>query len=402
MISNPGFSFSNVIGKHHIDSLDKANLDNLGALYSEAIVCTEQRSIIQIYSHYQNPSSESGSIALQFSEINIDNIQEILDFCDHYGLINSERIFANFRNDYIFLEENKSDFSKKIPLPHKERMYLTDFKKAVAAMRLLLELSSAIHDRDFDTIVKIITFFCFDLTVHDYEGSTRATELFQFNHAFYRYAEDCGYVPFNYESLDYSDMISSFLESIHADEAIEKSFNKNGFAFPRHYPQSDYSEWLHLRALFDDLLSVTDIQSITPYGEVLFNPPLSAINYLISLKEDQLLNLAKAVLSDLFKENLHRISPEIQYENNQLLSSWRIPSLLSAMYLELFFRFSPYGQIKICANPTCKKAFTWTSSKPTKKFCCTECAVLMAKRNQRKRERERLAQNKSQKTSSTP
>lgn len=116
--------------------------------------------------------------------------------------------------------------------------------------------------------------------------------------------------------------------------------------------------------------------------------------YLKQLKEENLLNLARAVLSDLFKEKLENVTPEIQFDSGKQQASWRIPSLIDAMYLELFFRFSPTGQWRKCADPKCSGVgyFEWTPSKPNQKYCCNVCALRVAKQEQRKRMREQ--QNK--------
>ena len=53
----------------------------------------------------------------------------------------SELNFANFRNDYLFFESKKDEFTKRIPLVHKERDHLTDIKKSIIAMRYTLSLT---------------------------------------------------------------------------------------------------------------------------------------------------------------------------------------------------------------------------------------------------------------------
>lgn len=155
MISNPGFSFSNVSGKHSIETDFSAS----DPLFAEVIICNAPKSIIPVYSHHQSSSLKSKSVALQFVKLDIKDNQAILDFCDKYGLTNSIRSFKNPHNEYLFQKLNKTDFMKRIPLAHSERCYLTNLKKEIVSMRLLLELSSAIENKDYDSIVRIIAFF---------------------------------------------------------------------------------------------------------------------------------------------------------------------------------------------------------------------------------------------------
>lgn len=399
MISNPGFSFSNHIGSCTIKPHGNTEFRDPTSLYSELIICDGPVQLKSIYTHNTNNTLRSKSPVLKFSDINIDNNQAILDFCNEYGLIGSQRNVANFTTDYLFFDQNKNEFSSKIPLYKSERIFLTDIKKAIIAMNLLIELSDAIdkmlhggytkQNEHSDKIVEIITYFCFDLTIFDFPNSSPVTELFQFNHAFYRHAEKMGYHAFDYKVVNYSEIISSFLGYLVMDTESANFFRSQKQSFKQEYPLFDHTEWRHLRGLFYDLLSDNQILSVDPFGKVTFAKPLSNTNYLQSLNITNLSNLAKAVLSDLFKENLHMISPEIQFENGHYISTWRIPTLLNAMYLELFFLYSPNHKIKLCANPSCRRKFEWRSDKPTQKYCSINCATCVAQRMKRKRDKEK-------------
>lgn len=393
MIYNPGFSFSNINGKHRIASLSETDMGfRIDPLYSEAIIAEEVGTLVKVYDDSNGNLKPSDSPALQFAKIDFNNNDEILSFCDRYGLLLSERNFANFRNDYLFFNENKDDFTKRIPLVHKERDDLTYFKRYVVEMHYLLELTAAISSHDLDTIVKIITYFCLDIT--KLNGSPDAhvkTELFQFNHAYRRVAEDFfDYQPYEYQDFNFSESLRYFLDEMIDDLQKENFYNSYRQPYKRKYVQYDFTEWRHLRALFDDLLSVTKIVTVGPFGDVEISPSLKECDYLKQLKEENLLNLARAVLSDLFKEKLENVTPEIQFDSGKQQASWRIPSLIDAMYLELFFRFSPTGQWRKCADPKCSGVgyFEWTPSKPNQKYCCNVCALRVAKQEQRKRMRE--------------
>lgn len=392
MIYNPGFSFSNINGKHRIAPLTETDMGfRTNQLYSEAIIQEEKGTIVKIYDDSKGVLKPSDSPAMQFAKIDINNNDEIINFCNRYGLISSERNFANFRNDYLFFNKSKDEFIEKIPLLHKEREDLNYFKRYVIEMRCLLELAAAIDAHDLDTIVSIITYLCLDIT--KLNGSPDAhvsTELFQFNHAYRRVAEDFfDYKPYNYQGFTFSEALRYFLDEMIEDLKEEEFYHSMWQPYKRKYIQYDFTEWRHLRALFDDLLSVTKIVNVTPLGEVEFSTPLKDCDYLKQLQKENLLNLARAVLSDLFKAKLESVTPELQYVNGKHQAGWRIPTLIDAMYLELFFRLSPTGQFRKCADPKCSGVgyFEWSPSKPNQKYCCNVCALRVAKEEQRKRAR---------------
>lgn len=119
MIVNKGFSFSNIVGKYAITA-DKAQMNSR----------TEDNLIIQtIYPGnlkklYSHNSYEDGSIAYEFAAIDINDFEDILSFCNKYGLILSNRLKANVTNDYIFFKSNKIDFSEVVPASQYDYIYI--------------------------------------------------------------------------------------------------------------------------------------------------------------------------------------------------------------------------------------------------------------------------------------
>lgn len=396
MITNPGFSFIGVSGQHSIIPTYETDLKVWGPIYTESVICNYDGELVTVYSNGPGFSYDDESVAMQFAAIDIADHNTILNFCDKYGMPAAARQNANFRNDYLFFNENKDNFSKAIPFGrHKETMWLGIIKKEIIDLRLTMELNQAIQDENMERLISIITFICLDLSGLDFEGSERRTETFQFNHAFFRIAEHLGYSKqFGPECADFSTYIKSFLESIDTDFYMTESYHANGEDYPSLYPQIYFSMWQHLVSLFTWLIQVTTIETISPYGEVVFNPPLHSLDLSdITAEKNQLINTAKGVLSDIFKEKLHRVYPELVFnKGNNPETSWRIPSLVDAMYLEVFFRLTPSTSIKKCANPTCPNYFQWSTVRRTRKYCCSECAVLMAKRAQRAREKEKRSQ----------
>ena len=78
-----------------------------------------------------------------------------------------------------------------------------------------------------------------------------------------------------------------------------------------------------------DYFEKEKVLDITPFGEVIMSDSLSGyINTFSEKDADGVLMCAKAVFSDIFKEHLHSVYPEMVFsKNGDPESSWRIPSL---------------------------------------------------------------------------
>ena len=398
MITNPGFTFYSLSATHTIVPIEDTDLHKWGPQDKEAVICKTNNKLIKVYDNGPGFEYKDESIALTFASLDYKNKDQIIEFCDKYGIPYSKAPFGNFRNDYIFFDINKEEYMANSPWLNKDdRTSLFEIQRNIIQMKKFIELSQSIQNQDIESIINIVTYFCFDLYGLDFEGSKYNTETFQFNHSFFRYAECAGYEKKNRVlPLSLSELIIDFLADIEFDNMINISAASSGIFIPQKYVQINFALWKGFHIVFSKLLEITTIEKIDTYGNITFNPSIN-IELLIFSDEifDIWIKIAKSVLSDILTEQLHRVYPEIVFNDNGVPeSSWRIPSLLDAMYLELFFRLSPNSQAKKCGNPNCTKYYIWSSSKPSKKYCSESCARLMAKRMQRERERK----NKNSKT----
>lgn len=69
--------------------------------------------------------------------------------------------------------------------------------------------------------------------------------------------------------------------------------------------------------------------------------------------------------------------------------TWNVTTLLAAMYFEIFLLLNEEKMIRKCANKTCSNYFEIVGNDTRKIYCSPHCAQLEAKRNQRKRDKER-------------
>lgn len=102
-----------------------------------------------------------------------------------------------------------------------------------------------------------------------------------------------------------------------------------------------------------------------------------------------LLKIAKIVISEEINANLKDISPQLQV--NTLSPSWRLNSLLEALYLSIFYMKPGVELYKECENPNCKyqKYFLIKATVTNKRYCCTACGSAAAQRRSRQRKLEK-------------
>lgn len=401
MLTNPGFSFVGLSGHHKIIPTVETDLPVWGPIYAKTVKCVEIGQPVTVYGKASSLDSFLESPALEFAGLDCHDESAILSFCDKYGLPGSQRQEANFRNSYIYSGISKDQFAECVEFERTHEVeWLGSIQRSITGLRLLMDLNEAIQKEDFYRILEIMTFFCFDLSGLDFEGSCYRSETFKFNHAFFRFAEACGYSKaMGIGDLELSELISYFFNEIEWQFTLEYSYNQAGHGYPNPYNEYRYSQtWQHLVVIFKWLLERTTIESVGPFGEVSFGANLRDIDISPLITEgDHFISAAKAMLADLFKERLEHIAPEIQFNNGSMPeANWRIPSLLDAMYLDAFFRLTPTTTVRRCANPTCSHYFTWSKSRKTRIYCSASCAELMAKRKQREREKAKKVENKSE------
>ena len=402
MLTNPGFSFTGLSGHHEIIPTSETDLPVWGPIYEKTVRCVEVDAPVSVYVNGPGLDYSLASPALEFAGINIYDEAAILAFCDKYGLPGSQRQEANFRNNYIYQELNKDEYAKGIQFGRpKELEWLGIIQKQIVDLRSLFDLNEAVQKGDYYRIIQIAAFYCFDLSGLDFKGSCHVTETKKFNHAFFRFAEECGYdKSAGLGELTLNNLIEGFFDSIELQFDLEHSYNQAGFPYDNPYSEYQFSKtWQHFYAMFHWLQSKTTIESVSPFGDVVLGSDIHDIDITPLTSEGKhLINTAKALLADIFKEKLSRITPELQFNaGNMPEANWRIPSLADAMYLDAFFRLTPTTTVRHCANPTCTRYFTWSSSRKTRIYCCPACAELMAKRKQRERDRAKKAGTKPKK-----
>lgn len=98
-----------------------------------------------------------------------------------------------------------------------------------------------------------------------------------------------------------------------------------------------------------------------------------------------LVKIARIVISEEINANLKSICPQL--EINALAPTWKLNSLLEALYFSVFYMKPGVELYKECENPNCKheKYFLIKATVTNKKYCCPACANAAAQRRSRQR-----------------
>lgn len=100
-----------------------------------------------------------------------------------------------------------------------------------------------------------------------------------------------------------------------------------------------------------------------------------------------LLEIAWFVLGEEINANLGGIHPE--YNVQTMAPSWKIDSLLSAVYFSIFYLKPDLELYRPCANPRCGRYFLVRTTSTRTMYCSDECRNRVMQDRYRKRKRER-------------
>ena len=353
--------------------------------YENYVISADSDShIVPIYPDHLR---ESKSLALEFAAINIKNINEILDFCNRYGLPDDPRFLHKHYNDYIFTgmtpTESLLNASLDIPFnPHVEIcMGLYDIASEIMDMRNFVVLLSALEDKNYTSIAEYIMFSAFAESRHTWFSCSSALESIR-----YIYIDEISVFPES-RSVDANGKILRFIEGVETD-TIETELEPKYFG-DYSYPQHKHLLWQNIFRFTKTLLKQYKILDFTPEKRVVFDKDLNFDTiFSEDYSEDDFIVLTQAIIIDAINAKIWESTPELTLIDGQLVPNWSFSSLTQAMYTELFFKINPYNRIKKCANPSCNGYFTLSKDNSRKIYCSNSCAQLMAKRKQRSREKQ--------------
>ncbi|MDU1604958.1 MAG: CGNR zinc finger domain-containing protein [Clostridium sp.] len=388
MIINKGFSFNNYVGEYEIVNYDEDN-DNPDLSNNDNALIISTDDDVKSKNIYSFNTNTTKSIALSFASVDINNIQSILSFCNQYGLtISSKLLNKDSVNYYLFgLEISEQQYASIYPYYKKDYIPLLQFKQQVLQMNKLITLKSAFEANDDKTMFNCITYLLFN---NSYQIDDEYIPITPSSRFVYYFNEFCNNKKNKLTNLTLlQDKINAFLDHLLLDA---KNYKNNGHSYIE-YEDLIGPTWQDIHRVFNLARQVSCIESINESGDIIYEKNLDPIWIKEFKNHCGFSSLISSIINDILNEELQIIRPEMRFIDNNFIGDWKINTLLSAMYMELFVLISPNTLIKKCGNPTCNDFFESTPENTRKIYCSERCASLMAKRKQRAREKSEKNNN---------
>lgn len=187
-----------------------------------------------------------------------------------------------------------------------------------------------------------------------------------------------------YNKIDINELMGMCMgDGVYGIAGSTEPHYKNLFALYTNCPNIDET----LRVIIDfyyHFQSKVGVFRDVQVNRISYHSEPNRDNFTTEMK-DALLKIAQIVISDEINANLRGISPQFNYET--LSPSWKLNSLLEALYFSIFYMKPGIELYKECENPNCKrqKYFLIKSTVTNKRYCCPECGNSAAQRRSRER-----------------
>lgn len=111
-----------------------------------------------------------------------------------------------------------------------------------------------------------------------------------------------------------------------------------------------------------------------------------------SAMKTALIEIAKIVIGEEINTNLGGIHP--QYNISKMSPSWKVDSLMGAIYFSIFYMKPDLELYRQCENSTCVNFFLIKATSTRNKYCSPECCNRASQSRHRKKKREQSEQQK--------
>lgn len=339
---------------------------------------------------FEYDARDNDYIYLNFANVDIDSDSAILSYCNRYGLPYSSQLI---RDKMFWIGPDIDDETARIVAqssPSKyarnDLMSVTGFCEAVIIVRKLMRLRALINEKQlsnasYTELISTLLFFLFFSHENHYEYNLKEDVLpkerlsrFQYEFQLFRrrngfdtrYPSWAGIVSF----LHHIENLRKYTENL---ESLQLRVDLSARAVEQTVAI--------LSPLLDNHFFLCE-----SYGDIEFEDELTC-------NEDQdsmetLRQFGVEVFRSVINDGLGFTTPSLNWENEALHGSWQLSYQMNGIYMEMFLEAAMNAMVRQCANPTCGKFFSVSRGRPNKRFCCHECAVLEAKRRERRRKRK--------------
>lgn len=103
-----------------------------------------------------------------------------------------------------------------------------------------------------------------------------------------------------------------------------------------------------------------------------------------------LLEISKEIIGEEINANIKGIHPI--YDSDKMSPSWKVDSLISAIYFSIFYLKPELELYRPCDNPRCGNYFLVKTTSTKTRFCSTACCNRVTQDRYRKKKREQAAE----------
>ncbi|OCA97842.1 CGNR zinc finger domain-containing protein [Clostridium beijerinckii] len=194
--------------------------------------------------------------------------------------------------------------------------------------------------------------------------------------------QDTIYPPtFELDINYYNDIIGGYLTSVYGSNSpLFKSIVQLYCNYP-----GNQIERKTIDFLFHYQRNVGIINTFDAYNGLTYFSEPNFSNFSATMKES-LIEIAKFVLGEEINANLFGIHPV--YNADTMAPSWKVDSLLSAIYFSIFYLKPDMELYRPCDNPRCGRYFLVKTTSTKTKFCSTECCNRVTQDRYRKKKEE--------------
>lgn len=319
---------------------------------------------------------EDQYIIMKLSKIDVKKDNQIIEFCNMYGLPYSSAIISENKEENISvrrLYDYMEEYDHPHPFFHHDCMLRSEFCKYVVNAKNYLMLLSELKNKTPD-MKKLI---CSLLYVLIFERIWDKCFNDLEEHINYTFT---GKLRLNFQYEEYDTLHSGSVDKIlKALSELCKHTSKESGELRNYY--DDLADLISKLMFYIKKngysFKIDENYDITSENEFEYNYELKQI----------ICKIGPRVLADSITEGISNVRQvlDINPEKNKFRAIHKFRYMYEGIYQELFLLCTNGERIHKCQNVTCSKYFVSNTNK--KKFCSHQCAATVAKRRQRERDK---------------
>lgn len=386
LTSNFGFTVTNYVGHYHIDTMDGKKIIVSDEFHPARGTEKSLEKKVIFLDDFQNESY----ILMQLATVDLKKDTSILNFCNLYGLPISSALIADLKPGYYIMGIDCSEAQYAIfdPYYRQDKMYVNEFSTHVYRARHLLSLKAEIEIDSskrspkilFEALMPLLFYerrWLYDFDGYDEVENVTPTARFR------------DFV-LNNSLGKLKTKTTHFVRDVYYFFLAIQNLNKKGKLDDQLIQdlKSDYWEKLYTMLCEFMKLPVKMLNNIVTdnYDNVILPSDFEFSSTLVTVMYE----VAPTILADIINEGLFSVHPNMRINGNtgKLAVDWQITYLYEGVLVELMILIAADMHFQKCANPTCDNFFLANLGYNDRIYCSHRCGVLVAKRKQRKLDKE--------------